>query len=75
MKIIWRCNCGFEGNSDLGCWMRCDNPNCISKNAFQIIQIINKDYCINKGSFESRLSNLEEDLRILKQKLKEKFKQ
>jgi len=61
MKLKWRCSCGFEGESDIGCWMRCDNKGCNGKNSFQII-----DLNIPTGqafSFEERLSRLEMRIR------------
>jgi len=62
MKIKWRCNCGFEGESEIGCWMRCSNKDCNYKNAFQIIELN-----IPQGeglSFEKRLTRLEEFIKV-----------
>ena len=68
MKIKWRCSCGFAGESDIGCWMRCDNAIC-KKNAFQIIDF-SENFLKEKNSFEARLLILEEKLNEVLAKLK-----
>ncbi len=62
MKLKWRCSCGFESETEIGCWMRCDGNGCIGKNSFQIIDlnILTKQAL----SFENRLTNLEKQVGI-----------
>jgi len=65
--IQWRCSCGYIGNTDIGYWMRCDNPNCNSKNAFQIISL-RDDIFEERVLFNKRLFDLELRLKELEGK-------
>lgn len=39
MRVKYKCNCGYKGESEVGYWMRCENKGCTHKNAFQIISV------------------------------------
>ena len=69
MKIKWKCNCGFIGESEVGYWMRCDNPNCPSKNAFKVLSV---EGFGDVPDFEKKLINIEKRITQLEKATEKK---
>lgn len=63
MKVKWKCNCGFRGESQIGYWMRCDNPIHKETVAFQVLAIDGEaveDLDVRFLRIEKRLMKLED---------------